>query len=554
MEEKCFEDLEIAEYMNRHYIAIKVDREERPEIDEVYMTAIQAMSGRGGWPMTVWLTPDARPFFGGTYFPPHDAPNGRQGFLTVLRRLQQAYAEDRLSIGARAAGIAEVIREALAPRPSVGVPAASALKSALSQYKKRFDPRNGGVRSRTKFPSSLPIQLLLRAHRRTGDAELLQMARKTLDAMRRGGIYDHVGGGFHRYATDPTWTVPHFEKMLYDNALLAVSFLEAFQVTGEEAYAAVARDVLEYVAREMTSREGAFYSATDADSEGEEGRYFVWTPEEIRALLGPELGKLALEAYGVKGPPNFERTHYVLRRDASEAALASAHGMKQADVAAALGQIREKLRSARAKRVPPERDDKQLVAWNGLMISAFARAGLVLHEPRYVQQGARAARFLLERAQPGGRLARYIRDTRPHGTGLLDDHAFLEAGLIDLFEVTRDAFWLESALALQRDLDTHFFDDAAGGYWISPDDGEALLVRAKPAQDGALPSGNSIAALNLLRLYSLTTQEAYRERAEMTVRAFSDSLTETPTALGRMLDALDFMLDRPSCSTGRRRS
>ncbi|MCZ6570959.1 MAG: thioredoxin domain-containing protein [Deltaproteobacteria bacterium] len=547
MEEESFEDPEIAEYMNANYIAIKVDREERPDVDDVYMAAIHAMSGRGGWPMTVWLTPAREPFYGGTYFPPRDSPNGkRRGFLTVLRQLSGFYAQDRLKAGLRASAIAETIREALAPPPSVGVPGSDDIKRALAHYKRRFDAKNGGLSRSRKFPSSLPIVLLLRSYRRTGDAELLQMARKTLDAMRRGGIYDHLGGGFHRYTTESTWTVPHFEKMLYDNALLVVAYLEAFQVTGEEAYAAVARDVLDYVAREMTSPHGAFYSATDADSEGEEGVFFVWTPKQIQEAVGPEHAKLALSAYGLAGKrPNFERTHYVLRRDLSVEELAAAHGMTPSVTASALKEIRAKLYQERAKREPPLLDDKQLVAWNGLMISAFARAGLVLREPRYVEQAARAAAYLLEHARPHGQLARYVRNQKPHGTGLLDDYAFLEAGLLDLFEATGDARWLADTRALQRDLDARFFDDEAGGYWISPDDGERLLVRAKPASDGALPSGNSIAVMNLLRLYTLTTDADYQMRAEMCVRVFSDSLHAAPTGHARMLEAVDFMLDRP---------
>ena len=547
MEEKSFEDLEIAEYMNAHYIVIKVDREERPDIDDIYMTAIRAMSGRGGWPMTLWLTPEREPFYGGTYFPPRDTAGGRRpGFLSLLRELSQAYQEDRPQIGQRAGGIAKAIREALAPVPSVGVPHSRNIKRALSSYKNSYDKVNGGLRRRTKFPSSLPIQLLLRAYRRTGDAQLLRMVRKTLSAMRRGGIYDHIGGGFHRYTTEATWTIPHFEKMLYDNAQLAVIYLEAYQVTGEEAYADVVRDVLDYVAREMTSAEGPFYSATDADSEGEEGRYFIWTPQQIQQVVGPELAPLALSAYGIDGkPPNFERTHYVLRRDASIEALASQHKLEPAVVTSRLEQIRSKLRSARAKREAPGLDDKQLVAWNGLMISAFARAGLVLREPDRVKHAARAARSLLDRARPGGRLARYLRHARPHGTGLLDDHAFLEAGLLDLFEATGKASWLEAALELQRELDAHFLDDDAGGYWISPDDGEQLIVRAKSANDRAVPSGNSIEVMNLLRLYSLTTDEDYRIQAEMTLRAFSEGLNDGPTGHAHMLAALDYMLDRP---------
>ncbi|MFQ5514923.1 MAG: thioredoxin domain-containing protein [Myxococcota bacterium] len=544
MEEKCFEDPTIAEYLNRHYIAIKVDREERPDVDEVYMTAVQALTRSGGWPMTVWLNPDRKPFYGGTYFPPEPA-HGRPGFLEVLERLHDVYREQPEKIHERAETIAELIRSALAPEPSVGVPGSAQLQKALAEYRRRFDSEHGGVRSRTKFPSSLPIGLLLRAHRRTGDGDLLDMALQTLDAMRRGGIHDHIAGGFHRYTTEPSWTVPHFEKMLYDNALLAVSYLEAYQTTGDTKWADVVHDILFYVMREMTAPEGSFYSATDADSDGEEGLFFIWTRDELRKTLGPELGKLSIAAYGLDGPPSFEGTHWVLRRDRSLAELARLLDQDPSQVARRLAAAREKLREARARRVPPLLDDKQLVSWNGLMIQAFVRAGLALREPRYVAHGAAAARALLERARPEGRLARYLRGGTAHGRGLLDDHAFLEAGLLDLFEATGDRTWLEAALALQRELDREFFDDMNGGYWVSPGDFENLLVREKPVQDGALPSGNAYAVMNLLRLYTLTLDEELRVHAEMTLRAFSDLIERAPTGLSRMLDALDFMLDRP---------
>ena len=544
MEEESFEDPEIAKFMNEHYVAIKVDREERPDIDGVYMAAVQAIAGRGGWPMTVWLTPERKPFFGGTYFPRRDGARGRQvGFLTALRQLHEAYTADHEKVGNAARRLAASLRAALVPKPSVGVSGASEMRAALAGYKRTFDHDNGGVRSQQKFPSVLPIGFLLRGHRRTGDPVLLDMARQTLDAMARGGIYDHVGGGFHRYTVEPSWTVPHFEKMLYDNALLVVDYLEGLQVSGDARYAEVARDVLAYVAREMTAPEGSFYSATDADSDGEEGRFFVWTAEEMREAVGSELGELAISAYGLNKPPNFEKSYWVLRRDASLASLVNG-SQRPAEVMAFLREARTRLRDARAKRVPPHTDEKQLVAWNGLMISAFARAGMVLRDPELIERGERAARALLERARPEGRLARYLKNGAPHGTGLLDDFAFFVAGLIDLFEATGDATWLEAALSLQAELDAHFFDDADGGYWISRDDGEALLVREKPGRDGARPSGNSVSVMNLLRLALLTENSDLSQRAEMTLRAFSDQLAR-PGGNGQMLEALDFMLDTP---------
>ena len=546
MEEESFEDLEVARQLNTHFVAIKVDREERPDVDDVYMTAIHATGKGGGWPLNVFITPEGEPFFAGTYFPPRDRPGmQRPGFLSVLQQLATAYRDDRervLEIGAR---LADVVRERLAPAPAVGVVGSEALQRALGDVRQGFDSANGGVRGRTKFPSSLPIGLLLRAHRRTGDAELLEMVTTTLDAMRRGGIRDHVGGGFHRYTTEPSWTVPHFEKMLYDNALLTVAYLEGWQTTGDPAYADVAADVLDYVTREMTSPEGTFYSATDADSGGEEGRFFVWTPTQVRDAVGSELAPLALAAYGLDGPANFE-SQWVLRRDASPDAIAKRLGRDAKLVRAELGEIRARLRAERSKRVAPLLDDKQLVAWNGLMITAFARAGLALRQPARVERAASAADATLRLARPNGRLSRYVKNGKPHETGLLDDHVFLIAGLLDLFEASGEPRWLEEALSLQQSLDAHFFDSEAGGYFVSPDDGEQLLVRAKPAHDGAEPSGNSIATMNLLRLYHLTGDGVFGQRAEMTLRSFSERLSGPgSTSSARMLEALDFHLDRP---------
>jgi uncharacterized protein YyaL (SSP411 family) len=371
------------------------------------------------------------------------------------------------------------------------------------------------------------------------------MARKTLDSMRRGGLRDHVGGGFHRYTVDPAWTVPHFEKMLYDNALLCLAYTSAYQVTGDRVYAEVVRDTLEYLSREMTSPEGMFYAATDADSEGEEGKYFVWTPRQVRVAVGDELAPLALAAYGVTDRGNFEGRRTVLRRDTSETELAARFGIKPEQVRGELQAVRSRLRAFRAKRIAPETDRKQIIAWNGLAISAFARAGLVLREDEFTERGAQAAHAILARGRPEGRLARYLFDGRPYGRGMLDDHAFLIAALLDLFEATGEGLWLDRAIDLQKDLDRTFFDEEGGGYYRTPIDGEHLLVREKPTDDGAVPSGNSIESLNLLRLYLFTTDETYRIRAEMTLRAFSGLLEESPTAFSRMLEAVDLFTDRP---------
>ena len=545
MEEESFEDPEIAEFMNRHYVAIKVDREERPDVDGVYMAAVQALTGGGGWPMTVWITPDRRPFYGGTYFPPRAGAGGRPGFLPLLQRLAAIYDREGAEVAASAGELTAVVTRILEPEPAVGIPGAEEIERALDAYKRAFDPTNGGLRGRQKFPASLPLPLLLRAHRRSGDPELERMVRITLDAMSRGGIYDHVAGGFHRYTVEPTWTVPHFEKMLYDNALLVLAYVEGWQATGDPAYGRVARDVLDYVAREMTAPEGSFYSATDADSEGEEGLFFIWDHQSLRDAAGPELADLAIQAYGLDSPANFEGTHWVLRRDRSAQQLASARKEPVAEIEAALEQIRARLREARSKRVPPLRDDKQLVSWNGLMIEAFARAGLAFRDAKLVGHATAAARAVLSRGYADGVLTRYLLNGKPHGRGLLNDYAFFISGQIALFEATGNPRWLQAAIALQAAQDRGFFDNQVGGYWISPEDGDALLVREKPVRDGALPSGNARSALNLLRLYHLTGSPLYRERAEMTLRVFSDVLRREPSAYGRMLEAVDFLVDTP---------
>jgi uncharacterized protein YyaL (SSP411 family) len=545
MEEESFEDLEVAELLNRSFICVKVDREEHPDVDGVYMEAVQAIAGRGGWPLTVWITADGDPLYGGTYFPPRDGARGsRIGLITIVNRVKATYDDNRVRALEASRSLSDRIRRGLDPPPSVGVPGVEELRTALANYRARFDRSHGGIRSRSKFPSSLPIPFLLRAHRRTGDTDALDMARKTLDSMQRGGIYDHVGGGFHRYTVDNTWTVPHFEKMLYDNALLSLAYIEAYQVTGEERYAEVVRDTLDYVGREMASDEGTFYAATDADSEGEEGKYFVWTPGEVREAVGAELAPLALATYGVTDSGNFEGGRTVLRRDLSEEDLAKRFDSKPGRVKEQLQEIRRGLRATRSRRIPPHTDQKQIVAWNGLAISAFARAGLVLGDVGLAEQGARSARVILSVGRPEGRLARYLLDGHPRGTGVLDDYAFLIAGLLDLHEATTDTIWLDHAVELQTDLDGRFQDES-GAYYLTPSDGSRLIVREKPFGDGALPSGNSIEALNLMRLYLLTTNEDYRMRAEMAVRVFSEFLADRPTGFGRMLDALDFMTDRP---------
>ncbi len=540
MERESFEDLEIAAYINEHFVAIKVDREERPDVDGVYMEAVQAITGRGGWPLTAMLTPDKRPFFGGTYFPARDGDRGaRQGFLTILRHMHDAWTTQREAVVEQASRLSQAVaqRSSVVGLPGEGeVDAEAALSLAVEHWSRNWDPRYGGLGTGTKFPRPSLGRAMLRHHARTGDADTLRRVTGMLDAMRTGGIRDHVGGGFHRYTVERSWLVPHFEKMLYDNAQLVVLYLEALQVTGEAAYADVAAETLDYVAREMTHARGGFFSATDADSPApsghdEEGWFFTWTPAEIEAVLGAEDAAPVIAHYGVTERGNFEgRNIFAPRGRTLDEATA-------AEVAAA----RARLYAARALRTPPGLDDKVLTAWNGLMIDAFVRGAVVLERPDYLARAVAAADFLLaEMKGPDGRLRRAWRDGKTNSDGVLEDYACLTRALLGLFEATGEARWLREAIALQGVLDARFWDDAAGGYFMTADDAEGLLVRAKPDWDGALPSGNSVAALNLLKLAELTSDDAYRARAGELFAAFGRILERNPTAVPALLTALDF--------------
>jgi uncharacterized protein YyaL (SSP411 family) len=531
--------------MNDLYVSIKVDREERPDVDAIYMAAVQALTGSGGWPMSVWLTPDREPFFGGTYFPPRDGARGAShGFLTLLRDVHEAYKSDPARVGRATAALVNAVRGRMGSSggDGSGAPAAkgrvppSLITDTVTVFKRIFDDRDGGVRRAPKFPSNVPIRLLLRAHARTKDDVALLMAALTLEKMAAGGIYDQLAGGFHRYSTDARWLVPHFEKMLYDNALLIVAYAEAHQVTGREDFARVARDTLEYLHREMTAPEGGFYSATDADSKrpdgkSEEGAFFVWSEAEIRQHLGADADRF-IRFYGVTAEGNFEGANILAIAAPDE----REHG--------ALAPQRAVLYATRLRRPPPFRDDKILAAWNGLAISAFAVGGRLFDEPRYVDAAVRAATFLLDRMRPGGRLARSAKDGRSGVAGFLDDYAFACAGLIDLFEATFDGRWLRAAIALADDVE-RLFADPAGGWFMTAADQEKLIAREKPTYDGAEPSGTSVAMLNALRLATFTSDDRWRAIADKAFAAVAPTLTENPLALTEALLALDYTSDEP---------
>jgi uncharacterized protein YyaL (SSP411 family) len=532
MEEESFEDLEIAELLNRLYVPIKVDREERPDVDSIYMQAVQLLTQHGGWPMSVFLAPDRKPFYGGTYFPPRDGVRGAPvGFATLLKELHRIYSEEREKAAQAGEQIAQAVRSNLSAAAPTSAPGVHVLNGAAESYGELFDPTEGGVKRAPKFPSSLHTRFLLRYWKRTGSEEALHMATFSLTKMALGGIYDQVGGGFHRYSTDARWLVPHFEKMLYDNALLVPAYVEAWQATGDAFFRTVAEDVLAYVAREMTDPSGAFWSATDADSEGEEGRFFVWTAAQLRDALGPDDGARAARIFGATGQGNFEGSNVL-----------SLSRVPDAEERAFLDRIRPVLREVRARRPPPLTDRKILTAWNGLMISAFARAGLAFARKDLVDRAARAADYLLSAHRPGGKLARSSMAGEARHAGLLEDHAFLAAALVDLFEATGQASYLREARGLHAEMSRGFADAENGGFFRTPLGHEELIAREKPGYDGAEPTGNSVAALTLLRLAEITGEESYREEAERLFRAFGTILAGAPLVVGEMLLAVDFAL------------
>jgi len=551
MERESFEDVEIATFMNENFIAIKVDREERPDIDSVYMEAVRLLSGRGGWPMTAILTPDRDVFFGGTYFPARDGDRGsRMGFLSILGRLKEQYRDNREESVRQARKITQRLQSAAAGLQPGKLAGAEPLEAAHSALSRSFDSVYGGFGKAPKFPRSVTLEFLMRYHRRTGESEPLHMAEYTLERMASGGMYDHLGGGFHRYSTDARWLVPHFEKMLYDNAQLVVAYLEAYQITARDDFAQVARETLDYVAREMTSPEGGFYSATDADSptpdgHEEEGWFFTWTPAEIDAVVGSEAGRLVASYYGVTDRGNFEKRNILhtprpFARYARESQLATDVLRDELDAA------RAALYAVRSERPPPGKDTKIIAAWNGLMISAFARGALVLGEPAYADIARDAASFVLSALQGSdGSLARSWRRGQARHVGVLDDYAFMVAGLLDLYQATAESQWLAAAVRLNDVMVRQFHDDEGGGFFLSADDAEELLVREKPDYDGALPSGNSVVLGNLLELYELVGDERYRELAVGGFESFARSLERRPAAIPRMLSSLDFYLDRP---------
>ncbi|MBN2312407.1 MAG: thioredoxin domain-containing protein [Sedimentisphaerales bacterium] len=540
MERESFENEEMARILNDHFVSIKVDREQRPDVDEIYMNAVVMMTGSGGWPLSVFLTPGGQPFYGGTYFPPKDA-FGRPGFERILLSIAESWKNKRQQLIESAGKLSEYLK-----RPNITTGRANLspalLDRAFEQFYSSFDALNGGFGSAPKFPQPTNLSMLLGYWHRTGDEEALRMVEKTLDAMAKGGIYDHLGGGFHRYATDARWLVPHFEKMLYDQALLSKVYLQAYQITQNPRYADVARDIFDYVLRDLTDPAGGFYSAEDADSDGEEGTFYLWDAEQISSILKEEEAQLFNAYYGVTDKGNFEKGKTILNIVSSTEALARQFQSDPAGIAQTLTSARRKLFQARSKRNRPHRDDKVITSWNGLMISSLAYGGMVLDEPKYTQAAVCSTEFILSTLYVDNRLRRYYRDGRVIGKGFLDDYVFVVAGLLDLYEATFDVRWLVEAKKLSEQMIELFADSEGGGFFLTGKDSEKLIARSKPGSDGTIPSGNSIAAMALLRLSQLTMNQNFSERGNGILEAFSLQLEQSPAYSSSMLIALDFWL------------
>jgi hypothetical protein len=545
MAHESFEDERIARLLNEHFIAVKVDREERPELDQLYMEAVQMMTGGGGWPLSVFLTPSLQPFFGGTYWPPQSR-GGMPGFDQVLRAVAEAWKNRRGQALEQAEKLTQLLRDVgLSGEPggpSAAEPGPGLLGNADAVMARSFDPQFGGFGTAPKFPHPFELRVLLRSWRRTGGGPLLSMVTTTLDQMAAGGIYDHLGGGFHRYSTDARWLAPHFEKMLYDNALLAVAYLEAWQATRNGGYARVVRQTLDYVLREMTDPEGGFYSSEDADSGGEEGKFYLWTPAEVAAVLGPEAAHAFCHVYDVSGPGNFEGRN-ILNRSKTPDQSAEILRREVEDLEGELAESRQRLLEARGARLRPGRDDKVLVGWNGLMIDALARAGAALDQPRYVEAAASAARFLLSALRSReGRLLHLWRRGEARLDAFLDDYASLANALVSLYEARFEECWIDEACALADEILRRFHDPAEGGFFYAAADHESLIARKKDMLDSSLPSGGGLATLALLRLGKLCGCSDYLEAARRSLRACATLMERSPMGSGTLLLALDFDL------------
>ena len=542
MERESFEDPQIAALMNQLFVNIKVDREERPDVDSVYMAAVQAMTGHGGWPMTVFLTPEGRPFYGGTYFPPEDR-GGMPSFPRVLQSVEHAFKTRRGDILGNSSRVIGHIQAQSAPRGSAGPLDHELLDHASLVVMSDADRRNGGFGLQPKFPQPMVHEFLLRYWKATNSADGLGIVKTTLEKMARGGIFDQIGGGFHRYSTDSVWLAPHFEKMLYDNALLATLYLHGWQATGEPLFREVVEKTLDYVLREMTHPSGGFYSAQDADSEGEEGKFFVWLPQEIEEVLGPDLGRVAIEYWGVSREGNWEGKN-ILNAGRPDDEVAAILGLTTEELHEKLGEAAERLYQVRSERVHPGLDDKVLTGWNGLMMKAFAECGAHLNRPDWVAAAEKNAEFILNDLVVDGRLLRTWRDGRAKIFGYLEDYAFLVDGLISLYEATFDRRWLDEARFFGDRIPELFRDEGDEALYDTGSDHDRLIVRPRDLFDNAVPCGNSGAAMALLRLGLHTGDSKYQETAMTALSSVSEFMQRVPNGFAWWLCALDFHLAR----------
>ena len=543
MERESFENDAIAALMNQNFISIKVDREERPDLDAVYMEAVQALTGSGGWPMTVFLTPQGKPFYGGTYFPPADRP-GMAGFPRILESVSQAYRTNRGEIERVTNQLTERMGSTGQLAKGAGLLTDEILHQAYSQLASSFDYQNGGFGAAPKFPQPMTPEFLLRHYHRTKDGPTLEMVNLTLEKMARGGMYDQIGGGFHRYSTDTYWLVPHFEKMLYDNALLARLYLHAFQLTQRPLYQRITEEILDYVLREMTDPQGGFYSAQDADSEGVEGKFFLWSRSQVVSELGEEEGSLFADFFDITERGNFEGSN-IPNITKKAITFAQEKGLPLEQLISAIQRGKAKLLEVREQRIHPLRDDKVLTSWNGMMLCSFAEAGAALNRQDYLQAASDNAAFLLENMRPEGRLLRTFREGRAKLLGYLEDYAFAADGLLALYEATFEFRWLRESVGLADEMLRLFWDEELGGFYDTGIDHESLVVRPRDVFDNAQPCGGSVATEVLLRLAVITGKEEYQSKAAGPLRAIHQLMAQAPGGTGQWLAALDFYLSLP---------
>ena len=548
MEKESFEDAEVAELMNEAFVSIKVDREERPDIDHVYMTVCQMMTGSGGWPLTIVMTPDKKPFFAATYIP-KGSRFGRTGLMELIPRISEVWRNRHKDVLESAENMTAALQSMEKEKPGELLDA-GVFDKAFEDLSQRFDKTYGGFSGAPKFPTPHNFFFMLRYWRRTDHQEALKMVEKTLQEIRWGGIFDQVGFGFHRYSTDKEWLVPHFEKMIYDQAMLALAYLETFQATGNTVYSDTAREIFAYVLRDLRSPEGGFYSAEDADSEGVEGKFYVWTEQELRETLPPDEADLIVRVFHVEKNGNFREEASgenlganILHTGKSLANIASEMNLPEKELKKKIDSARSRLFEARERRIHPHKDDKILTDWNGLMVAALARGAQVLGDKAYSDAAEGAVEFILKKLRtPDGRLLHRFREGEARIPAHLDDYAFLVWGLLETYEATFDARFLKIALELNKDMIHHFWDAQGGGLYFTSDDAENLIVRKKEVYDGALPSGNAVAMLNLLRLGRFTGDADLEDRAFKLQRAFSEQVRQFPSGYTQFLSAVDFSL------------